>query len=147
MESLDVIVDVARATRDDVLLRNMLLLRQRSVKKKAVDQTPASIALKAAAQADPEQEVKRRKEQRDAEHRGAMDAIAAKTALQTAKAEAAESRRLALEAARTAKAEALERKNLAAKARADASWLQEQFPVKLCKDLYQWRRRPLGART
>ena len=147
MESIDVMVDVARATRDDVLLRKMLHLRQRSVKKKTVEQTPASIALKAAARADREQEIKRRNEQRTAEHRTAMDAIAAKTALQTAKAEAAESRRLALEAARLAKAEALEKKKLAAKARAHSSWLQEQFPVKLAKDLYQWRRRPVGART
>ena len=147
MESVDVMVDVARATRDDTLLRQMLKLRQRSLKKQAVEQTPASIALKAAAKADREQEIKRRSDQRQLEHRTAMDAILAKTALQTAKAEAAESRRLALEAARLAKKEAEEKKKTAAQARVEASWLQEQYPLVLAKELYEWRRRPACLRT
>ena len=147
MESVDVMVDVARATRDDTLLRQMLKLRQRSLKKQAVEQTPASIALKAAAKADREQEIKRRSDQCQLEHRTAMDAILAKTALQTAKAEAAESRRLALEAARLAKKEAEEKKKAAAQARVEASWLQEQYPLVLAKELYEWRRRPVCLRT
>ena len=138
--SIDLIVGVARATRNDKLLRTMLQMKQQSTKKRAVEETAASIALKAAAKADREQELKRRSAQRQEEHDKALAAIAAKTALQKSRSETAESRRHCLETARLAKVEADQRKKVAIESRAEASWLQEQFPLFLAKKLNEWRK-------
>ena len=139
-ESLSVLEKVARATRDDPLLRCLLKRRCLSDEKKAVQETAASQALSAAAAADREAEQERRRARKELEQRAALDDLAAKEALEVAKAEAAKQRAAALEAARLSKEAEEQRRLRMEHARAHAKWQEVDYPLILADRLHSWRK-------
>ena len=140
MEALSVLEQVARHTRDDNLLRCLSKRRCMSEEKKIVGQTAASQALSAAAAKDRETEQQRRLVRKDLEHRAAQEDLAAKTALEAARADAARQRGAALDAARLAKEQEEQRRSRIEHARANAKWLEVDYPLVLAERLLAWRK-------
>ena len=140
MAALAVMEKVATATRDDNLLRCLAKRRCLAEEKKTVQATSVSQALSAAAAKDREQEMERRRVRKELEHRAAQEDLAAATALEVAKADAARQRSAALDAARLAKQEEEERRHRAEHARAKAKFLEVDFPLILSERLLSWRR-------
>ena len=66
--------------------------------------------------------------------------MAAKTALEDARRQAADARRNALQASTAVRREALERQTALAKQRREARWLQTTYPVEVATRLLEWRR-------
>ena len=121
------------------LLRVITSRRRAATKKRDATTSGTALELRRLAAADREEEQKRRDERRALERRAALDDAEAKIALETAKADAAEKRRLELETCRLAALEEDARKAKVARAAEDARWLQVDFPLALCKQLIEWR--------
>jgi hypothetical protein len=139
-EALALVQEVARHTRDDVLLRHLQRRNTKAADKKLVMAGHTSQALAAEAAADRQKEEQRRRERQELEHRASMEDLAAKTALEEAKAAAAKERLAVLEAARLTK-EADDRRALEKQhARANAKWLEVDYPLLLANRLVDWRK-------
>lgn len=139
MEALSVVAEVARQTRDDVLLRMITQRQRKSATKRLVSSTPASVELRRVARSDREAELKRRADRRELERLVAHDDAAAKLALEEAKTVAAHARRETLEASRLFRQGEDDRRTAGARARGDARWLQTEYPLQLANTLLRWR--------
>ena len=139
IRSLEVVVDVAKRTQDDKLLRVVSdRLSQSSAKQKAMN-TPTAEELRKTARLQMEEMQRERDARAELRRRASMDDLAARATLEETKERAAHARKEAMEAARKLRQEVADRKDSEATKRAEARWLQTVYPVDLARRLLTWR--------
>lgn len=140
LEALDVMTEVAKLTHKDRLLRE-LQRETREVKGKTkAEASPAYPELRRAAEAEMRADEERRETRRALERDAALKDVAAKKALEDAKAASATARREALETVRLAKQEEDTRRRAKAADRLYQRWLQVEYPRDLARRLLAWQR-------
>ena len=139
IDALHTVEQVARLSRDDVLLRICSRRRVHAQKKRAAAGSDTAKELRRKAEEEAAAWQQKRLEMREIERRAKLDEAGAKEKYEAARAKAAEERRKEVEARGLERREQEEQRQKLARQSQDAYWLQVEFPQALAKKLLRWR--------